>query len=500
MMSATAARERMPERTGVDADAVRIGKDVIEILTTGMYVSPVTIYREYIQNAADSIDAARSFGLLGIGKRGRASITFNHTARSVTVRDNGAGIPSSDALHILLAVGGSPKRGTPARGFRGVGRLSGLAYCRELEFRTKAAGEKKIVSLTWDCRALHEHLTDAAFGGDLRRIVSDVVSVWYEKTEDAADHFFEVRMSGIARLRNDVLLNEQLIGAYLAQVGPVPFSPEFSFGMKIQNRLSAHSSQIPMELTVGGEVLHRPFRDELEFPSSAHRLRIQDLEFIEYADVDGGTGALGWIAHHEYVRSIPAALGVRGLRARFGDLQVGESNLFEDSFKESRFNGWSVGELHVFDRRIIPNARRDNFEINHHYSNLLVQLGPVAARIAQRCRSASVSRNTAQIIRNVIEEAQTRLRDKRAFDRAELSRLKSAVLRAQAKAKGVADMKLRQSLLAKLGRVAAALAEASPKKGASVVALDEATSLISRLITNREQAGKLIDHLRRLCG
>jgi hypothetical protein len=45
--------------TPAGVDAVRIGKDVIEILTSGMYVSPVTVYREYIQNAADSIGAAR---------------------------------------------------------------------------------------------------------------------------------------------------------------------------------------------------------------------------------------------------------------------------------------------------------------------------------------------------------------------------------------------------------------------------------------------------------
>ena len=99
------------------------------------------------------------------------------------MRDDGAGIPPADALNVLLAVGGSLKRGTGARGFRGVGRLSGLAYCRELEFRTKAAGEKTIVSLTWDCRALRERLADSAFGGDLRRIVADVVSISYEKTE-----------------------------------------------------------------------------------------------------------------------------------------------------------------------------------------------------------------------------------------------------------------------------------------------------------------------------
>ena len=163
-------REQAPDVTRVDPDAVRVGKDVIEILTTGMYVSPVTIYREYIQNAADSIDAARAEGAPGRGQRGEVSVAFDHAGRAVTIRDNGAGIAAKDAPGILLAIGGSAKRGTNARGFRGVGRLSGLAYCRTLQFRTKAAGEGKITSVTWDCRALRERLADAAFCDDLRRV------------------------------------------------------------------------------------------------------------------------------------------------------------------------------------------------------------------------------------------------------------------------------------------------------------------------------------------
>ena len=74
-MGVIAAREENPT-TDVDADSVRIGKDVIEILTSGMYVSPVTIYREYIQNAADSIDAARTQEIISPRVRGRVSILY----------------------------------------------------------------------------------------------------------------------------------------------------------------------------------------------------------------------------------------------------------------------------------------------------------------------------------------------------------------------------------------------------------------------------------------
>ncbi len=499
-MTIMLAKDKAFDRGGVDPTAIRIGKDLIEILTSGMYVSPITIYREYVQNAADSIDLARSQGLIGATARGAVSISLDQAARSITIRDNGAGIASRDLLPTLLAVGGSFKRGTRARGFRGVGRLSGLAYCRELEFRTKAQGEKKISSVIWDCRLLRERLADATFDGDLRRIISDVVSISHETTEDTDDHFFEVHLREIARLRSDMLLNERLISHYLGQVGPVPFKPDFFFAADIEQHLHAHNVRVPLDLNVDGQAVFRPFEDVTAFPGTTdHKLCIENIEYREFADVDGGVGAIAWLAHHEYVRSIPPTLGIRGFRARVGDLQVGEANLFDESFKEPRFNGWTVGEIHIFDRRIVPNARRDNFEVNHHFSNLLVQLGPVAGSIAQRCRSASVSRNTTQIVKNIIEEVSDRLKQKRSFDRAELSRLKSAVVRAGTYTKRIADEKAKLQFENKLNRLKSLLAKVTPKRGASAIALDEASALVSRIVTNREQAQKLIRELRRLC-
>lgn len=499
MTTPSPLEERAPGATRMDPDAVRVGKDVIEILTTGMYVSPVSVYREYIQNAADSIDAARAGGAIGKRQQGAVSVTFDHAARAVTVRDNGAGIVAKDAAGILLAIGGSAKRGTNARGFRGVGRLSGLAYCRTLQFRTKAAGESKITTVTWDCRVLRQRLADAAFGGDLRRVVASSVTLCEEKADDQSEHFFEVRLNDIARLRNDALLNEKQIAQYLAQVAPLAFDEEFSFAPAIEKRLAEAGREAPITLMVAGEDVRRPYKDEMQFPNAAHTLRLRDIEFVEFADVDGDAGAVGWIGHHDYVRSLPTGLGVRGLRARYGDIQVGEPNLFDDCFKEVRFNGWTVGELHILDRRIVPNARRDNFEVNHHAYNLLVQLGPLAAKITQRCRTASVSRNAAQIVRNIVAGTTARLKERSSFDRAELSRLKSSVQSAGIKAKRIEDEATRRQLEKALARLAKKLTEITPKRGASAVAVDEATALVSRLVTNREQARKLIERLRKLC-
>lgn len=482
----------------VDDNVIRIGKDVIELITSGMYVSPVTIYREYLQNSADAIDTARKAGLLGAEEQGTVNIKIDHGTRTVTIRDNGAGIPAKEAVPVLLAVGGSPKRGSTARGFRGVGRLSGLAYCRELEFRTKAAGEGSITSVTWDCRLLRSRLSDGTFAGDLRRIVSDAVTMRREMEHEEDDHFFEVVMRDVARHRQDMLLNEKIIGQYLGQVGPVPFAPGFT-STEIEAHLARHGARVaPVSLSIQGEPIFRPYLDETAVPGTTVPLRIGSIELLEFADVDGEVGAVGWLGHHEYTRSIPVGLGVRGLRGRVGNVQIGEANLFEDVFKETRFNGWTIGEIHVLDRRIVPNARRDSFEVNHHSYNLLAQIGPVTSQIAHRCRTSSVSRNAAQIVRNVLSEVGARLEEERPFDPAETSRMRSSVLRAQVKLKNIAEDE-RVELAAGLEQAAADLSTVRPVSGASVIALDEALAIITKTVTNREQAKKLKDLFRQLC-
>jgi hypothetical protein len=95
---------------------------------------------------------------------------------------------------------------------------------------------------------------------------------------------------------------------------------------------------------------------------------------------------------YEYEGALPNAALMKGLRLRSGNVQVGEHALLEELFSEPRFNVWSVGEVHVIDRRIVPNGRRDHFEQNAHFHNLLNHLAPTAREISRRCRTSSIRR------------------------------------------------------------------------------------------------------------
>ena len=113
---------------------ITIGKDMLEFVSSAMYVDPMTIYREYIQNAADAMDAARATGVLSVSDPGRVDISLDVATRTVKIRDNGCGLPFQDFEHTLTALGGSKKRGLAMRGFRGVGVLPVLPMRRSWFF------------------------------------------------------------------------------------------------------------------------------------------------------------------------------------------------------------------------------------------------------------------------------------------------------------------------------------------------------------------------------
>jgi len=394
----TAAANRSISLQRVDGDwapgpdQIVIGKDILELLSTSMYIDPMTIYREYIQNAADAIDDARCQKLLKPKEMGAVNIDIDPADRSIRIRDNGTGLSWNDFPRICN-LGASVKRGTAARGFRGVGRLAGLGYCQELVFRSRSSGEALVSELRWDCRRLKSVFRSAELDGELSDLVREIVTVRRIRPGDYPDRFFEVELKGMVRHRNDRLLNPQGVAEYLAQVAPVPFSPQFSFAGDVSAALRSHVNLGDLDIRINNieEPICRPHRDHIEIGDGEFD-QYEDLEIVEIPAVDGGLAAVAFVLHHGYTGAIPNRALVKGLRLRGGNIQVGEHALLEDLFPEPRFNAWAVGEIHVLDNRVVPNGRRDHFEQTVHFDNLLNHLAPVTRDIAHRCRQSSITR------------------------------------------------------------------------------------------------------------
>ena len=373
--------------------AIVIGKDILELLSTSMYVDPMTIYREYVQNAADAIDEARERGILGPAATATVEIHIDASARTIRIRDNGTGIPWSQFAHRLSNLGASTKRGTPARGFRGVGRLAGLGYCQELIFRSRAEGDPLISELRWDCRILKSALRGMKAEQHLVELLRELVSVRRTAADRQPQRFFEVELNGVIRHRNDRLLSTAAVRDYLSQVAPVPFSPEFRFGEEITQALRPYVKLGELDVRINGEreCVHRPHRNVIELGNQRFDKELR-LEVRELTGIDGGIAAVAWVLHHGYHGALPSKTLIKGLRLRTGNVQVGDNTLLEEMFPEPRFNGWAVGEVHVIDNKVLPNGRRDHFEQSTHFDNLLNQLTPIVREIAKHCRDRSIGR------------------------------------------------------------------------------------------------------------
>jgi len=420
-----------------------IGKDVLELLSSSMYVNVLSIYREYVQNAADAIDAARQIGVLEKETAGRVQITIDQQQRAVRIRDNGSGLSGDQFVERLVAFGASRKRGSRARGFRGVGRLAGLGYCQELIFRSKAADDTQVSELRWDCRKLKTLLRSPEYADNLERLVSDIVTTRTLKNASCPKHFFEVELAGIVRHGNDVLMDAVAIENYLSQVAPVPFAPEFSHREAIEDFVKAQINMGNVEIHINGaeRPIYRPHRSDFEVRKRVVD-RFSDLQLLTIPGSEGAVAAVGWILHHGYLGAFPHNSMIKGLRLRAGNMQIGEADLLDEIFPEPRFNSWVVGEVHILDERILPNGRRDHFEQSVHFRNVLSKLSPLARDLGRRCRTSSIRRNWVRQFEqgvSFIKDRQAILRQG-AVSQSRRTRLKDEILDCAGKLEKIASL------------------------------------------------------------
>src|SRR3977135_1665272 len=100
------------------------GAFVLETLTLGMYGESRNAIREYVQNSFDSLQQAVHDGLLRESEA-RVEVTLDEDRSALTIRDNGIGLRTENAVAILASVGASNKDYRRNAGFRGIGRLAG---------------------------------------------------------------------------------------------------------------------------------------------------------------------------------------------------------------------------------------------------------------------------------------------------------------------------------------------------------------------------------------
>mgnify|MGYP003972645367 CR=1 FL=1 len=388
-------------KSKIESQNVFVGKDILELLSGGMYNNPLDIYREYIQN---SFDAIRSETKSKLTDNPQVSINIEPITRTISIIDYGPGIANSDFIEVLTSIGNSGKRSNNYIGFRGVGRLGGLGYAKKIVMRSKGIKDTHAIEMVWDGIKLRHLLNDFEQKINLQTLLSEIITVNTVEVDHQTKSFFEVKLEGVMRSKNDVLLNENEIFEYLSQVAPVPFHPKFNYKQTIDNLLEEHnvSTGITIHLARLDKTIYRPFFDDFSVTGTTED-SYKEIEIFTIPGLSDGIDAVGWVLHHNYLGSLPKALSIRGVRARYKNMQVGGEDIFQMMFPESRFNSWTTAEVHILNPKIKPNARRDNFEHNIHYDNLLNHLTVIGSQIARKCRKSSSDRTIKRRAKYLIE-------------------------------------------------------------------------------------------------
>jgi hypothetical protein len=339
----------------------KIGKDVIESLTLGMYEDARFIYREYIQNCADQLDEAVGLNLMSSLRDGRIEIEINPAMKTISIYDNATGIKSDQVQSVLKNIAQSTKDRNKHKGFRGIGRLGGLGYCEKLTFETSYSGEDVASFLVWDSGKLKAIINNREMREEASLVIDEVTNFYTEKC-DADQHYFKVTLEGVS---NDLLLDTKNIYQYLSMVAPVAFSKGFLFKSAIYEKAKNLNYVIDeYPIYVNTDQVFKLYTTSIYKEGSGNKERIDkisDIETYEIRDSKSSLLAWGWYSISKLEKIIPQINIARSIRLRKGNIQIGSEDAVAKLFKEPRGTRYFFGEIYAVSQDLIPNARRDYF-------------------------------------------------------------------------------------------------------------------------------------------
>jgi molecular chaperone HtpG len=287
-------------------------------------------------------------------------------------------------------------------GFRGIGRLAGVAYCKRLIFSTSFPYEDALTKITFDCDGIRRAISPAM------RQVEELSKVMEQHTEQdlfeakKEDYFFEVRMEGI---KVPEFLDHRYMEEYLSQVAPVAFDAQrFTFATKIEEWARDAGIRVPVVRlllrtpSTEREVL-KPYKSHYRTKRKDYSIEIKDVAFLPVGNTPIRYWA--WYAHTDLLGMFDDET-VAGLRFRRNNIGVGGQERVSELFpgNEGRLNLWTMGEIHILSQEIVPNARRDGFEATDAWNALKSDLEPFIREHCKACHVASSSedRPTAKIL------------------------------------------------------------------------------------------------------
>ena len=357
---------------------VKMSVRLLETITSALYDEPLILFREYIQNSIDAYNEVIMSDSSMAMKNFLIDIRVDIKKHSITITDNGYGIPSGLFMERMTGIGNDTKSTIPDQiGFRGIGRLSAFPYCKRLTFQNKPKGSNSIMQFSWDgtkFKDLLNHNADTDLIKAIDSIAKRLEDIPVEKDEE---HFFKV----IIEDYDDALslfIRDKNFENLLCTMLPLHYNPNFKGQQKIKKAykklMGKDLDKYAFNILYNGEKLYKPYSDDNILDS--------DIIFLEFKYKESSKdmpkepiGLLWFTFNHKIVANKGVAHA--GIFVRSKNILMGDNNAFAKAVFQNRMDDYITsyreltqaiqglfGELLINSPDLKDNTRRDWFEIN----------------------------------------------------------------------------------------------------------------------------------------
>ena len=436
----TAQTERANERSEELVYAA-----AVLILSEDLYPRKLEVVREYIQNASDALDEYMSVADQ-IEDRAEPVIKISLQGRSLLIYDNGIGMDEEEITK-LKRIAYSEKKAGEEAGYKGIGRLAGVAIADKLKISSTSYGDSKLHHFEFRAKEMRQEISENKKKG-IQEPASQAInrhsSIWWTDI-DPDDHYTMVELRDIKESCGELFDAAQLI-EYIGDIGPVDFAPatEFDHGPAISDKLRQnvpdYSPKTIYLSTASGERvrIYKPYSNEMS---------IAEPDFIKITNPDNPAELLAYCWYASKGKEMLGRMRPSGKIFSVGGTSEGEKRRFAGmAYKLFGFSIgdrtlpqrtlwttalpraiWFTGEIHIIDKAVTPTTDRSHFVENDARQRLFSEarrrIPTELNNVAQKISDARRAHDDSAKIKKELDGIKTKL-DNRQIDRADIKTIK----------------------------------------------------------------------------
>jgi hypothetical protein len=411
------------------------------ILSEDLYPRKLEVIREYIQNASDALDDFRLVSDV-VEDRWEPVIKVSIQGQSLLIFDTGTGMDSEEMVKLKRIAYSEKKVGEEA-GYKGIGRLAGIAVANKLKVSSTSYGDSKLHHFEFRAGDMREDVSKNKKIG-VQEPASAVISRHTSMSTTDVDPESHYTMVELRDVRDSCLdiLEVDALKEYIADIAPVDFAPdsEFQYGSliskKLQENVPDYSPKAVFLATGSGDRIriYKPYTNVTslaapDFVPVRHPDRPQQLmAYCWYAskgrEILGRTRPSGKIFEIDgddaEEKHRLAGLVYKLFGFSIGDRTLPQRTLWTTTQTRAQ---WFTGEIHIVDKTVLPTTDRSNFVENDSRDNLYSEAREAIAyrlsREAQRISDDRQAFDTTVKVKAKLEAYQKRLSGGQ-IDRADL--------------------------------------------------------------------------------